>query len=303
MENKSYIQLNDWYITASKLKCFLRNPQEFYRQFVEKVELEWEEQKRHFIVWWAFDDLVSYGEEYFLEKYYIDEWYVVDELKQKLEEMYGESIIDWVQIKMMKLPQLRYYYYKLDTDKIRLTPKEWEDIMWMYREVKRQPLADFGWEYEKQKPIECEYKWLKLRWTLDRFDEKRKLIRDWKTTGRFDSFEYDMENTFDYVLSMAFYYTLAKIEYNIDCDVILDVVHKNNPYQFVAYKLDKQILLRKMVEKVKPWLDALIEAYKTNKREPIDPLTWLKIPRTEATKSPYYWYMDCWIQNDFLSPM
>jgi hypothetical protein len=61
-----------------------------------------------------------------------------------------------------------------------------------------------------------------------------------------------MENTFDYVLSMAFYYTLAKIEYNIDCDVILDVVHKNNPYQFVAYKLDKQILLRKMVEKVKP---------------------------------------------------
>jgi len=61
-----------------------------------------------------------------------------------------------------------------------------------------------------------------------------------------------MEETFDYVMSMAFYFVLAKIEFDIDCDVILDVIHKNAPYQFVAYKLDKQQLLQKTVNKIKP---------------------------------------------------
>lgn len=204
----------------------------------------------------------------------------------------------------MKLPELRYYYYQLDTEKIRLTEKEWKDIIGMYREVKRQPLADFANEkYEKQKVIECKYKGLMLRWRLDRFNLEEAIIRDWKTTGRFDKFEYDMEETFDYVMSMAFYFVLAKIEYNIDCDVILDVVHKNSPYQFVAYRLDKQVLLKKTIDKIKPWLDALIKAYEEDKREPIDPLSWVPIPRSEATKSPYYPFMESAIQDDFLSPI
>lgn len=299
----NYIQENDWFITASKLKCFLHNPQEYYLQYVKKIDLENEEEKRCFVVWTAFDDLVSYWEEFFLEKYYIDDWFLVDDLKQKLTDQFWVSV-DNKEIKKMKLPELRHYYYKLDNEKIRLTKKEWEDIMGMYREIKRQPLADY-WNdnYEKQKVIQCEYKGLKLKWKLDRFSLDDKTIRDWKTTGRFDSFEYDMEETFDYVMSMAFYFVLAKIEYDIDCDVILDVIHKNNPYQFVAYRLDKQVLLQKTINKIKPGLEALIEAYKTDKREPINPLTWISIPRSEATKSKYYQYMDCAIQQDFLSPM
>jgi hypothetical protein len=42
--------------------------------------------------------------------------------------------------------------------------------------------------------------------TLDRVNLEKKLIRDWKTTGRFDTFEYNIDTTFDYVLSMAFYF-------------------------------------------------------------------------------------------------
>lgn len=305
MASKTYIQENDGFITASKLKCFLRNPQEYYIQYVKKVELEeGDEEKRHFVVWTAFDDLVSYWEEFFLNKYYIDEGLLVDELKAKLTEKYGDSV-DWNEIKKLKLPELRFYYYKLwENDKIRLTEKEGRDIMGMYREVKRQPIADYGndW-YEKQKVIIANYKNLKLKGTLDRFDKEKWIIRDWKTTGRFDSFEYDMEETFDYVMSMAFYFILAKIEYDIDCDVILDVVHKNAPYQFVSYKLDKQVLLQRTVNKIKPWLEALIKAYEEDKREAIDPLSWIPIPRSEATKSPYYQYMDCAIQQEFLSPM
>lgn len=302
MEKQTYIQENDWYITASKLKCFLRNPQEYYLKYIKKIEIE-EEDKRCFVVWSAFDDLVSYWEEYFLEKYYIDEWLLVDDLKTKLTEKHWETI-DWKEISKMKLPELRYYHYNLTTDKIRLTEKEWKDIMGMYREIKRQPLADYGNEnYESQKVIVCNYKNLKLKGKLDRFDLKGKTIRDWKTTWRFDNFEYDMEETFDYVMSMAFYFVLAKIEYWIDCDVILDVVHKNAPYQFVAYRLDKQTLLQKTVSKIKPWLEALIKAYEEDKWEAIDPLSWIPIPRMEATRSPYYQYMDCSIQQDFMSPM
>jgi len=48
--SKTYIQENDGFITASKLKCFLRNPQEYYLQYVKKVDLETEEEKRCFVV-------------------------------------------------------------------------------------------------------------------------------------------------------------------------------------------------------------------------------------------------------------
>lgn len=85
--SKQYIEENRGVITASKLKCFLRNPEEYYLQYVKEVDLE-QEDKRHFIVGSAFDDLVSYGEEFFLEKYYIDEWLVVEDLKVKLIEKF-----------------------------------------------------------------------------------------------------------------------------------------------------------------------------------------------------------------------
>ena len=92
----------------------------------------------------------------FLNKYYIDEGLLVDELKAKLTEKYGDSV-DWNEIKKLKLPELRFHYYKLwENDKIRLTEKEGRDIMGMYREVKRQPIADYGndW-YEKTKGYHC----------------------------------------------------------------------------------------------------------------------------------------------------
>lgn len=299
--SKTYIEENRWFITASKLKCFLKNPQEYYLQYVKEIELEDEEEKRHFVVWTAFDDLVSYWEKFFLAKYNIEEKFLKDELK-------AQAIAKWEIsasiISKRKVPELRAYLFPWTQDKIRITPKEWEDIMGMYREVKRQPIADF-WNdnYEKQKVVICNYKSLKLKWKLDRFNLEENMIRDWKTTGRFDNFEYDLEETFDYVLSMAFYFILVKIEYNIDCDVILDVLHKNSPYQFVAYRLEKDRLLQKATSKIKPWLEALIKAYETNVREPIDPLTWIEIPRSEATKSKYYQFMDCALQKDFLSPM
>ena len=59
------------------------------------------------------------------------------------------------------------------------------------------------------------------------------MIRDRKTSGQFQNFEYNLETTFDYILSMAFYYVLVKVNYNIDCDVILDVLGKTKPYPYM----------------------------------------------------------------------
>lgn len=297
-----YVQENDWFITASKLKCFLKNPQEYYLKYVAKIEIDTWEEARHFVIGTAFDDLISYWEEFFLEKYYIDDGSVKDDL---LKRAISKGEIDEKVLKVRKLPELRAYLFasKDWNEKIRLTPAEWRDIMWMYREMKRQPLADMVWEYETQKVITATYKTLKLKGTLDRFSLEKKLIRDSKTSGRIDNFEYDMEETFDYVMSMAFYFVLAKVEYNIDCDVVLDVLGKSAPYQYVAYKLSKDRLLDKMASKVLPWLDALIKAYETNTREPIDPLTWRDIPRSETLKSEYYSYLELSLQKSFLDPM
>lgn len=302
-----YVERTRWIITASKLKCFLNNPVEFKLKYVDEVEIEWED-KRCFVVGWAFDYLIAEWEEKFLEKYFIDEWLVKDELLQKAIEKNNKledtEKIDEKLLKKRLLPQLRAYVYEWrDEAKIRLTPAEWRDIMGMYREVMRQPIADMWSKYETHHQIQAKYKSLTIWGELDRFSLEKKLIRDWKTTGRIDFFEYDMENTFDYVMSMAFYYTLVKINYDIDCEVILDVIHKNAPYQFIAYKLDKQTLYHKMMEKVKPWLDLLEKAYQENKREAVYPLTWQKIPRAELMKSEYYSLMEESIQDSFVAPM
>jgi hypothetical protein len=74
---------------------------------------------------------------------------------------------------------------------------------------------------------------MNLRGTLDRLSLKDNMIRDWKTSGQFQNFEYNLETTFDYILSMSFYYVLVKVQYNQECDVILDVFGKNKPYPYM----------------------------------------------------------------------
>lgn len=297
----SYIQSNRWFVTASKLKTFLRNPEEYKLQYIDEIELENEEEKRHFVIWTAFDDLVSYGKDFFLDKYAITEKYLKGEL---VEKAVAKWEIDKKIISKWNMSQLRQYLFpNRDESKIILTPAEGRDIMGMYEEVCRQPIADIGAEtYQKQFKVECEYKWLKLRWTLDRVDLERWLIRDRKTSWRIDHFEYDMENTFDYVMSMAFYYILVKVKHEKECDVILDVIGKKAPYIFIGYKIEKKRLLEKAISKIIPWLEALIQAYETDTRLPVDPLTWWPIPRQDMMKSPYYNYMTWSIQKNFLDP-
>lgn len=293
----NYIEKNEWYMTASKLKCFLKSPALYKLQYIDKVEVDkWEQ--RYFVIWNAFDTLVSYGEDAFLQAFYIDEWLVVKELKEKLVESWKYEDDD---VKKMKLPELRWLYYG-DDMKIRLTPAEWRDIMGMYREAKRQPLADFWTEYQTQLCIEWEYEWLKIRWTLDRFHLEKKLIRDWKTSWRIEQFEYNMDTAFDYVLSMAFYFVLAYVEYWEECDVILDVLWKKAPYPYLWYKLTKKDLLNKVENVIKPALEFYKWCVETNNRPHVNPITWEDVDRWTVLNDPYYYHLEQVMQDEFYSP-
>jgi len=300
----TYIEDNRWYITASKLKYFLSYWPEAYKlKYIDEIIVE-EEEKDYFTVWNAFDDLVSYWEEKFFEKYYIDEWLLKADLIEKL----------WEDYKKMSVYELRKEYYG---DKIRLTIWQWEQILWMYKETKRQPLADVWSDYMVQEEIIAEFEWLPLRMKLDRLNLEKKLIRDWKTTGMFQNFEYNIETTFDYILSMAFYYVWVKVKYWESCDVILDVLWKQRPYPYMWYKLDKQKLLDSVENKIKPWLRALKECIDTWIWESVYPIhyntqnkygdvishtKWEPISRTKLMESDVYQYLDWAIAKNFIEP-
>lgn len=294
---------------------------------------------RHFIIGTAFDDLLTFWADRRGEKYYIDDWLRKADLIAKLIER-PEDRRRWFSLNAIKsawLDILRWIYYDdTNQEKIRLTPAEGRDMMGMYREACRQKLADVQGVYSRRKIIEAEYMGLKIRGELDRFifsnDKGERytcdyiddmiatkgrdywlqfahdnqlfwVIRDWKTCGRLDSLEFDIEETFDYVASMSFYYTLVYIHYWVESKyVVLDVLGKSEPYPYIWYMLQGHRIKNKIKEYIKPWLEALIEAYKHDNRFPRNPITGLEVSRIDMMKSKAYPYMDESIQQVYSSP-
>lgn len=307
LSTKDYLDRNRWFVTASKLKYFLTyGPEAYYYKFVKEIILE-EEEKDYYTVWTAFDDLLSYGEDFFNDKYYIDEWLLKEDLIKKCEEKW--FITTW------KVEDLKARLYG---DKIKLTPMQWEAVLGMYREAKRQPLVDL-WNplYMAQKDLECEFEWMKLKGTLDRLNLEEKMIRDRKTSWQFQTFEYNIETTFDYILSMWFYYTLVKVNFGVDCDVILDVFWKSKPYPYMWYKLDKARLLSSLENKIIPWLRALKECYEKDEWKSIYPIDYNtqnrygdvisytkgeQIARTKLMECEYYGMLEWALAEKFVTP-
>ena len=367
---KDYIKENEWYITASKLKCYLKNPEEYYLKYVQKIKIE--QTGRHFILWDSFDDLVTYriqrwsnkeyeyernpvislfvweqavpkhnestGEDQIwikkrLEKYYVDTGRLKDDLVKKLCNM--PMHMRWwysdFALRAMRKNDLRDLFYQCTEHKrIRLTYGEAKIIFGMYTEVLRQEKMDMFGRYGVQHLIETDFQWTPIRGKLDRLvfydkswdrylpsevdefiaiewrasrlqtveeNDIKAYNRDWKTSWRIDTFEYDMEETFDYVMSMAFYFALVKAKYGVLCDSILDVLSKKDPHGSIVYRLHRGLLMRKLEQKVIPWLISLARAYETNTRDPVDPLTGQPVSRYEMMKSPYYSLMQWSIQK------
>lgn len=313
----TYIEENRNFITASKLKDFIKSPELFYVKYIKEVDID--ETKDYYIIWTAFDDYFSYWEKAFYEKYFIDEWLTIPKLQEILDESWVEYKKSWKKDIFM---DLAYWDWN---NKIKLTKSQWETILWMIEEAKRQPLFDEKWKYKKQYVVTGQYTWatcwyiLKLRAKLDRINLTKKWIRDYKTTwdmeklkreliyaSQIDNIDADAENFNTiwawYFFSMSFYLTLIKIQIWEEFEVFLDIFTREPSHASYFVKLNNETLKRYVEELIKPALNLLAE-YMRKYEETWDESIWSKklenFSENKLLKSPYYSYLSSTIQEKF----
>ena len=306
---REYIERTRWSITASKLKDFMLCPELYKLKYVDEFvpeEVEDNELKDHWKMGRAFEELLYYGsdrfgEHYnFAEKKYVKEDYArliaqEDNPNKSKDEI--EMIVKWMlKPKVYSVEELQSIWNERHPDeRTYLTPAQYRDILGMYKEANRQPLFELQVPgFQNQYFVECQYRTLKLSWTLDRFNEEKKQIRDWKTCGQMDRAERDIQNKFDYITQMAFYYILIYVTHDkLECDVYLDLVGTKTPYNSFPYRVTSNTILHKMQNTLKPAMDKLIQCYETNQR----PCETNDMERLR--KSPYYPYLETTLATDY----
>lgn len=244
-----YREENRWYITASKIKLFIKSPELYKAVYVDEVDTSRLKQSPALVLWSMVDKYLLTPEE-FDKEYMFPYW---KWLKDDLIELCNRNWIEltWKE-KVDELKMLAYW------DKTVLTDAQQSIVMWISSETKRQPL--WSWnptksEYKSQVTLYWKIHWLELKWTLDRFlydpETKTAIIRDLKTTSwmhynwyyNTTQFLADLmtKDPFEYKLQMAMYYYLVTSNY--DCDnvcIIIDAVWTNDPYFYQAIMLDTE---------------------------------------------------------------
>lgn len=276
-QKDQYIIRTRGHITASKTKKYMKSQEEYYFKYVLELPEFQPKDSKALRQWTAFDTLVSKWMEEFNNRYYTDKWYVKGELATLIASRDGG---DPKKIeKDNNLEQLRDKRYKAG-DKLRLTPAEARDVMGMYHEYMRQEQMD-GWsEYIWHYYVETKFGTLTISWTLDRFSLQKLLIRDSKTSWRIERIERDINETFDYVTQMAFYFLLIYMQQKVECDVLLDIISSSAPYQSIIYKMSAEKLRRKLNSEIIPALKMLEQSHIHDIRQPSN--------RFVAMESSYY---------------
>lgn len=255
-----YIEENRDFVTASKLKTFIKSPEQFFLQYIKEVEPLDKREKKHFILGEALDDLISYGENTFYKKYYFDEGLLKADLEEKLFNM-------WVETKGLKVDEMKEVYYGDTSTKIRLTAWDKEVVLWCYNELKRQPLFNINWWYTAQQTFTCKYKNLKLKWTLDRY--KKDEIRDTKSTADINKFIWTWKDL-GYDVSMSFYWILVWKATGDKSKLLLDVVQKTFPHPSRIYEIPQGDIVQTVETTIIPaldTLDAMLTAWNETKDE------------------------------------
>lgn len=196
--SQDYVIRNRGYVTASKLKEFQKSPEAYFLKYVLEQEFDEVEEKDAFILGRAFDDFFTFKQDWKIweQVYFCDQGYTVAELTKIL---YEKEIP--VPNKVTKDDLIRMVYGDISA-KIRLTDGMSKKVKGMIREAQRQTLWDLNGEYEVQKEIKAVYQRpgvnykLNLKSTLDRAWLANKLIRDYKTTNKLDSFATDLHSKF-----------------------------------------------------------------------------------------------------------
>lgn len=239
-----YREKNKWFITASKLKLFLDSPLLYKAIYVDEVDISNLKPVSALEIWSMVDKYVLTPEE-FHKEYVFPIWGLKADLIKYCQE-------HWIELtgneKVDDLKALIYW------DKKILTQAQEDVVIGIASELMTQPLFDWKWDYVAQKELTAEYLWLKIKWTLDRFNwdeaNKKAVIRDLKTTSQMYYNAYN-DNTqffadlstrdpFHYKLQMAMYVWLVKQNYPDvkDIIVIIDAVWTTDPYFYQWIKMD-----------------------------------------------------------------
>jgi len=297
MSEKSYIERNKGKISQSKLKVFIENMEDYKLQYIDEISLP-QEDWRHFVIWTALHDALGYWMDYFNKKYFLQNKNMLkDDYINALEEMWYST--EW------KVSELEKRFYEAKWNPIKLTAWESEMLTSMLEEVARQPLTDIWWNYLKEQEIEVEYtssRWnwkLILKWTLDRIDTEKKLIRDWKTCASITKLLKDITwGDKSYLFQISFYWLLAKINYWIECEAVLDMIDKTKNTCYYGLKITREQILEQIPIITKS-LDDLID--ENNKMKEWKPC-FMSITNDEIEKtfeSKTYKFQKSSIQKEF----
>lgn len=294
----NYIEENRGFLTSSKIKLYKKSKEAYKKVYVDEVDTSFLPSSSALENGTMVDQYILSPDE-FDKNYVIPAW----SLKADLEaECLRRNIPTTTDGKKDTIDQLKA---KLYGNKIVLSAWEVNMINSIKNELHRQPLYNHDGNYEHQKQFIVEYKWQKLKGTLDRISLEKKMIRDLKTTKDLEyNPYYDMsyfENAltqndkYEYGLQLAWYAVLVYIHTGERFDWVIDAVKTSGNFAYESYFYYAATLKAIAMTELFPALDQLIEDTKNNDfTDNIDPNN-----RGELLNNKYYPILDGAIQKEF----
>lgn len=290
-----YVEDNRGYITASKIKLFMKSKEAYKKVYVDEVDTSFLKESKSLENGTIVDSYILTPEQFRLDYAILEGTKKDDLIRQCLEQ----------NIPVEKSDKVEDLKAKLVGNKQVLTDWEVEMVKGIEAELKRQPLFDFLGKTENQKEIIVEYKGFKLKAKMDRLDLENKKIRDLKTSKDIEyrpmidmsQMEYSLtiSDEYQYGFQLSFYAVLCYIQYGEWFDGILDCVKTSGNYAYEAYFYHKDTLKRIASSILFPALDELIACHQSwDFGEAEERKT-----RGELLNERYYPILDSAIQKDF----
>lgn len=290
-----YVEDNRGYITASKIKLFMKSKEAYKKVYVDEVDTSFIKDSKSLENGTIVDSYILTPEQFKLDYAILEGTLKADLIKQCLDQ----------NIPVEKSDKVEDLKAKLVGNKQVLTDWEVDMVRWIEAELKRQPLFDFYGKTENQKEIIVEYKGFKLKAKMDSLDLENKKIRDLKTSKDIEyrpmidmsQMEYSLINSdeYQYGFQLSFYAVLCYIQYGEWFDGILDCIKTSGNYAYEAYFYHKDTLKRIASSILFPALDELITCHQswdfgeTEERN----------SRGELLNERYYPILDSAIQKEF----
>ena len=286
-----YREQNKWFITSSKFKLYWDSKEAFKKVYIDEVPLDFLKESPSM-------EKGTMADEYILTRDEFNKHYAFPVWWGKKADLIEECARLWIPVdKSDKVDDLKA---KLYGNRKVLTAWECEDMLWMDRELKRQPLFDYDGEYEAQKELIVEYEGMKLKAKIDRIGKG--LIRDLKTTKdmKYNSY-YEMtefenmlcnNDMYKYGFQLAWYVFLNFVHTKKWYDGVIDAIKPTGNYAYESYFYPSSVLQRIISTVIIPKLKELKEDMESGQF--ID-----HVDRSTLVDNRYYPILDTAIQKDF----